>query len=142
MVDAASEKKFLLLKKRLDALHYCHPFTIESATLVENLLNDLIKTTEGFQALKKANDELKSQQLRGERTIEPLKREIAKLVKENNDLHLELIRVKEDAEAKENRWQITLKSLEGDRSDLKFVIQQKDATIKKLEDDVSFEIIR
>jgi len=42
MIDANSEKKFLLLKKRLDALHYCQPLTIDSAALVDRLLNDLI----------------------------------------------------------------------------------------------------
>lgn len=34
---------------------------IESAALAEKLLNDLLKTTEGFQKLKKINEELKSQ---------------------------------------------------------------------------------
>lgn len=47
-IEASSEQKFLFLKKRLDACHYCQPFTIESAALVEKLLNDLIKTTEGY----------------------------------------------------------------------------------------------
>ena len=34
---------------------------MESAALAEKLLNDLLKTTEGFQRLKKMNEELKSQ---------------------------------------------------------------------------------
>ena len=34
---------------------------IESAALVEKLLNDLLKTTEGFQRLKKMNEDLKGQ---------------------------------------------------------------------------------
>ena len=42
------EKKYLSLKKRLDALHYCQPLGIDSVGLVEKLLNDLIKTTEGL----------------------------------------------------------------------------------------------
>ena len=33
---------------------------IESAALAERLLNDLLKTTEGFQRLKKMNEELKT----------------------------------------------------------------------------------
>lgn len=49
MTDSTAERRFLLLKKRLDALHYCQPLTIESSPLVEKLLNDLVKTTEGFQ---------------------------------------------------------------------------------------------
>jgi centrosomal protein CEP135 len=47
------ERRFLLLKKRLDALHYCQPLSMDSAALVEKLLNDLVKTTEGFQQMKK-----------------------------------------------------------------------------------------
>ena len=47
----------MLLKKRLDSLHYCQPLTVESAALVERLLNDLIKTTEGYQNIKKSNEE-------------------------------------------------------------------------------------
>ena len=35
------------------------PIAIESAALAEKLLNDLLKTTEGFQRLKKMNEELK-----------------------------------------------------------------------------------
>ena len=54
MYDANSQKNYLLLKKRLDALHYCQNLTIDSASLVERLLNDLIKTTEGYQNLKKS----------------------------------------------------------------------------------------
>ena len=41
------ERKYLQLKKRLDALHYCQPMGVDSVFLVEKLLNDLIKTTEG-----------------------------------------------------------------------------------------------
>ena len=42
------EKKFLTLKKKLDALHYTQPLGVESVNLVDRILNDLIKTTEGF----------------------------------------------------------------------------------------------
>ena len=33
---------------------------IESAALAEKLLGDLLKTTEGFQRLKKMNDDLRA----------------------------------------------------------------------------------
>ena len=35
---------------------------IDSAALAEKLLNDLLKTTEGFQKLKKMHEELKQRQ--------------------------------------------------------------------------------
>ena len=50
------EKKFLALKKKLDALHYTQPLGVESVNLVDRILSDLIKTTEGFQKLKKMNE--------------------------------------------------------------------------------------
>ena len=98
MNDANAEKKFLLLKKRLDALHYCQPLSIDSAALVDRLLNDLIKTTEGYQNLKKQLDENNTNLIKAESGLEPLKKENHKLIKENNELHSAMIKVKEEAE--------------------------------------------
>mgnify|MGYP006976790068 CR=1 FL=1 len=137
MIDTVSEKKFNTLKKRLEALHYCQPITIESASLVEKLLNDLIKTTEGFQNLKKMNEELKSAQFKGDQITEPLKRENARLLKENNELHYEVMKIKEEAEFKDSKIQSALKTIDGERNELKFLIQQKESAMKKLEEDVS-----
>ena len=53
--------------------------------------------------------------------IEPLKKENAKFVKEINELHMGMIKIKEDAEYKDNRWKTTFKTLEGEKKDLKFV---------------------
>ena len=135
MLDATSEKKFLLLKKRLDALHYCQPFTIDSASLIERLLNDLIKTTEGFQSLKKINEELKQTVNKSEQMILPLKKENARLVQENNDLHFEMIKIKEESDYNSNKWQTTFNRLDGERNDLRFLVEQKDQKLKKLEDE-------
>ncbi len=71
---------------------------IESSALAEKLLNDLLKTTEGFQKLKKLNEELKSQSQSDSTYLEPLKRENERIVRENNELHLQVIRVKEESE--------------------------------------------
>lgn len=46
------EKKFITLKKKLEALSYHQPLGIESAPLVEKLLLDLVRTTESFQTLR------------------------------------------------------------------------------------------
>jgi len=136
MIDAVAEKKFLLLKKRLDALHYVQPFSADSASLVERLLNDLIKTTEGFQTLKKANDELTTTANKTEQRLEPLKKEIRLVLKENNDLHVEIMRVKEDLELKESKWNNTFKSLQDDKTDLKQVIHLKDINVSKLQEEI------
>jgi centrosomal protein CEP135 len=92
--------------------HNPNPLAIESAALAEKLLNDLLKTTEGFQKLKKINEELK-QQCQSDFTYvsklsslpplkqEPVKKENERIVRENNELHLLLIKVKEEGEVRE-----------------------------------------
>ena len=109
MFDATAERRFLLLKKKLDSLHYCQPLSLDSAALVERLLGDLVRTTEGFQSLKKANDEIKQEALLKTNGLLPLQKENVRLTKENNDLHLELIRTKETCESQESRWKSSLK---------------------------------
>lgn len=90
----------MLLKKRLDSLHYCQPLTVESAALVERLLNDLIKTTEGYQNIKKSNEENLSKLQKSDNFLHPLKADNHKLIKENNDLHVAMMKLKEETEFK------------------------------------------
>ena len=74
-------KSYLALKKRLDSLRYCEPLSLESAPLVEKLLNDLLKTTEGFQQLKKLNFEANSKLKSLTESILPLQAEVSSLMK-------------------------------------------------------------
>jgi len=136
MLDANAEKRFLILKKRLDTLHYTQPFNIESTPLVEHLFNDLVKITEAFQGLKRVNEELQITANRAEEAVKPHITENLRLSKENNALHYEIMKIKEANEEIENRWRVREKILEGDKNDLKFVLQQKEVNYRKLEDDV------
>ena len=60
---------------------------------------------------------------------------------ENNELHYEIIEAKEQTEAKENKWRAAIKSLENERTDLRFVVNQKDSKIQELEADVSLNYL-
>ena len=78
---------------------------IDSAALAEKLLNDLLKTTEGFQRLKKMNEELKVQKVDDLKYVsqqdhpsnlnnpnlflqeQPMQQENERIVRENNELH-------------------------------------------------------
>lgn len=51
-------------------------------------------------------------------------------------MHYAMIKIKEDAEFANNKWKTTLSSLEGERNDLKFVLQQKETRIRRAEDEV------
>ena len=66
----------------------------------------------------------------------PLKKENERVVRENNTLHLEIIKAKEEVEARENKWRAAIKALENERADLRFVITQKDFRQQQLETEV------
>lgn len=134
-MDVVAERRFqskyyTALKKRLDSLRYCEPLGLDSAPLVEKLLTDLLKTTEGFQQLKKQNFEANSKIKSLNETLLPLQNEVASLMKKNNELHLHLMSTKEDFDSKDSFWRASVRKLEVENSDLNFLI-------KKTKDDLS-----
>lgn len=77
--------------------------------MAERLLNDMLKATEAFNKLKKINDELKSKVGAETSSVscsecdvvqqEPLKKENEHLMAQNNQLHLEVISLKEQLDS-------------------------------------------
>jgi centrosomal protein CEP135 len=86
-MEVESQRRFQVLKRKLDALHYSSPFEINSMPLIEKLLADLIKTTEGFQSIKVKNSEMIQEIENLKNLVEPLRIENSKIIKENNELH-------------------------------------------------------
>ncbi len=70
----------------------------------------------------------------------PLKKENERVVRENNTLHLEIIKAKEEVETRENKWRAAIKALENERADLRFVITQKDFRQQQLESEVRMRV--
>ena len=96
---AQAQQKFSNLRKRLDQLGYRQPLGVESLPLVEKLFADLIHTTE---SLKNAKLDLGKQTVENKEidsVVEPYKSDNARLIKENNDLHKQAIKNKEESDA-------------------------------------------
>ena len=132
-MELVAERRFQALKSRLDQLQYTQPLSFDSSPLVERLLNDLLKTSEGFQQIKAENKEYSNQISNFEKILDPLKRENNRLIKVNNDLHLEMMGVKEKADDNDNKWRCTVKTLESETGDFKFVIERLRSDVKRLE---------
>jgi len=102
MASGFSESRFLALKEQLDQLHYSQPLckspltlAKDSAPLCEKLLWEVIRTTEGFQNLKRQNDVLNREKVLAEQAIVPVTKENERIVRESNDLHREIMEIKE-----------------------------------------------
>ena len=77
---------------------------IESSALVERLLNEVLQTTEAFQKLKNENAVIANEASLNGQSMMPLQKENERLVKENNDLHFQMIQHREHADGADLKW--------------------------------------
>lgn len=62
--------------------------------------------------------------------MEPLRQEISHLTKENNQLHLDLIKAADTRDDREKRMQIVFKKYQNEIADLKFLNKQQQSRIE------------
>ena len=131
-----AEQKYHGLKSQLQALNYLQPLGIESAPLVEKLLEDLVMTTESYRNLeRRANKEAQSLNiLQGQ--VLPLKNENSRLIRENNKLHQELIHQAELFEKQELKWQKDNNKSSNDAKNAKFLRSTDRERIKQQENEI------
>ena len=70
-----------------------------------------------------------------EEQIEPYRSDNAKLTRENNDLHQQLIKVKEDSEATIKDLKASIRKLEHENADLRFLNSQYVHKVRAIEKD-------
>ena len=99
---------------------------MQSSELVERLVNDLLKTTEGYQTLKNQIDMMKHDDQLNQQALVPLQKENERVTKENNKLHMEIIQVKEERDNCELKWKNALRQMQEECRDLKFLVDSKD----------------
>ncbi|XP_042668627.1 centrosomal protein of 135 kDa isoform X4 [Centrocercus urophasianus] len=132
-MTTAAERKFVNLRKRLDQLGYRQPLGVESLPLVEKLFSDLVHTTESLRSAKLSAGKIEKECSNYDAIIEPYKTENAKLTRENNELHLEILKLKEQSDCHIKDLKASLRSVENEAVDLKFLNNQYVHKIKLLE---------
>uniref|UniRef100_A0A669P5N8 Centrosomal protein 135 n=1 Tax=Phasianus colchicus TaxID=9054 RepID=A0A669P5N8_PHACC len=132
-MTTAAERKFVNLRKRLDQLGYRQPLGVESLPLVEKLFSDLVHTTESLRSAKLSAGKIEKECSNYDAIIEPYKTENAKLTRKNNELHLEMLKLKEQSDHHIKDLKASLRSVENEAADLKFLNNQYVHKIKLLE---------
>eukprot|EP00127_Corallochytrium_limacisporum_P000136 Clim_evm19s5 gene=Clim_evmTU19s5 len=131
-----ADKRFALLRRRLDEFGYGSPLGLESVQLVENLFSDLLHTTESLRASKGENLEVVQNLNNFNENITPLKRENAILTQENNRLHEELLKAREVANVREAKVEGQARKLRGELQDLTFLHSQTLHRMQRLEEQI------
>ncbi|NXI07231.1 CP135 protein, partial [Irena cyanogastra] len=132
-MSATAERRFLNLRKRLDQLGYRHPLGVDSLPLVEKLFSDLVHTTESLRKTKLSSGKTEKECSNYDIILEPYKTENARLTRENNDLHLEILKLKEQSDRHLKDLKSSLRRIEHETTDLKFLNNQYIHKIKVLE---------
>nr|XP_026647353.1 centrosomal protein of 135 kDa isoform X3 [Zonotrichia albicollis] len=132
-MSANAERRFVNLRKRLNQLGYRHPLGVDSLPLVEKLFSDLVHTTESLRKAKFSSGKTEKECSNYDTVLEPYKTENARLTRENNDLHLEILKLKEKSDRHVKDLKACLRKVEHETTDLKFLNNQYMHKIKVLE---------
>uniref|UniRef100_A0A8C2K8Z3 Centrosomal protein 135 n=1 Tax=Cyprinus carpio TaxID=7962 RepID=A0A8C2K8Z3_CYPCA len=132
-MTTSAEQKFISLRKRLDQLGYRQPLAIESLPLVEKLFSDLVHTTESLRNAKLAAGKTEKESRNVDAVLEPYKAENARLIRENNELHLGLLKLREEKDR--IKLKAYIRKLDHETSDLKFLNNQYVHKVRSLEKD-------
>ena len=118
------------VKKSLEVLGYKDPLGIDSVSIVNKVLNDLIKTTEGFKKLQDERDKLRNELKSQNDLLLPFRNENIRLTKENNELHQEMIKLKDALEKNSNANMQSRTKTQNEKDEFKLLLSQKDSLIK------------
>lgn len=127
-----TDHRFSNLRKRLDQLGYRQPLVIEAVPLVEKLFTDLVHTTESFKKYKGKTCNIDKAVSYAD-VNETYRVDNARLVKENNELHLQLIKCNEEIEKLQSEMKSSVRKLEHENQDLRFLNSQYVHKVHNLE---------
>ncbi|XP_004706391.1 centrosomal protein of 135 kDa [Echinops telfairi] len=123
-MTTAAERKYVNIRKRLDQLGYRQTLTVECLPLVEKLFSDLVHTTESLRKSKLSAVKAEKESANFDFILEPYKVENSKLCRENNDLYLELMKLREQSDQQIKELKTALKKSTRETDDLKFLNNQ------------------
>ncbi|XP_059526699.1 centrosomal protein of 135 kDa isoform X1 [Myotis daubentonii] len=132
-MTTAAERKYINIRKRLDQLGYRQTLTVECLPLVEKLFSDLVHTTESLRKSKLSAVKAEKESANFDFVLEPYKLENAKLSRENNELYLELMKLREQSAQHIKELKTTLKESTRETADLKFLNNQYVHKLKLME---------
>ncbi|KAM6221440.1 centrosomal protein of 135 kDa [Rhynchocyon petersi] len=132
-MTTAAERKYVNIRKRLDQLGYRQTLTVECLPLVEKLFSDLVHTTESLRKSKLSAVKAEKESANFDFVLEPYKVENARLCRENNDLYLEVMKLREQSDQQIKELKAALKKCARETSDLKFLNNQYIHKLKLVE---------
>ncbi len=131
--ELADERKFHALRKRLTDEGYTQALGFESVPLVHRLFDDMCALRDTHATLAHNLSEKSANEAKLQRQIHPVQKELSRMVRENNQLHLELIQRGEELDTRQRQESLDTKKLQTKIADQAFIITQQAQHIRDLE---------
>uniref|UniRef100_A0A1B6D0U7 Centrosomal protein of 135 kDa n=3 Tax=Clastoptera arizonana TaxID=38151 RepID=A0A1B6D0U7_9HEMI len=124
------------VRSRLDDLGYMQPVSVHSLELVNKLVDDLEEAKSKFVYYKKISEESIQTANELKFGVEPYRQSNAQLIHENNDLHKQLIKLREVEEENKRELKKQIRTLEKEKLHLEFICSEHFARIGDLEQEI------
>ncbi len=134
-MDAELQRKYFQLRNQLSALNYSCNFGLDAMEVVQELFQDLVSTTESYTQLQEKEAKLSHDLAIAQTHLLPLRKDIGRLTKENHHLHLDNIKIREEAAEAETKLIAESQRYHLEASELRHVLQLKDLELQKNEVD-------
>lgn len=95
-MDPALQQRYFDLRKQLSSLNYSTNFGLDAVDVIQQLFGDLISTTESYTQLQEKEYELAQDLSLAQAQLFPLKKENAKISRENQQLHMDTVKLREE----------------------------------------------
>uniref|UniRef100_A0A1I8MYB0 Centrosomal protein of 135 kDa n=1 Tax=Musca domestica TaxID=7370 RepID=A0A1I8MYB0_MUSDO len=127
---SGSDSVFNNLRQKLNVLGYHQTLPLSAIPLVGCLFDDLVKTTESLRDSKQKIMELLEEKSCWELGVEPYKCDNARLLQQNNQLHMQTVQQQEEYEDKIRELSSQLRDLQTDKFHLQQQIEQLQQQLK------------
>ena len=123
---AEKQTRYYDLRNRLSEASYSGVFGIDSLDTVEELFNDLQASSESYRQCTERENKLSSDLTLAQSQLFPLRKENAKLSRENYQLHIDNVRIKDEGAAAVADKVMASKQMEDTLTELKLLLEFKD----------------
>ncbi|XP_073839342.1 centrosomal protein 135kDa isoform X2 [Musca autumnalis] len=127
---SGADSVFNNLRQKLNVLGYHQTLPLSAIPLVGSLFDDLVKTTESLRDSKQKIMELLEEKSCWELGVEPYKCDNARLLQQNNQLHIQTVQQQEEYEDKIRELNSMVRDLQTDKFHLQQQVEQLQQQLK------------
>mmetsp|Transcript_2324 Transcript_2324/g.3663 ORF Transcript_2324/g.3663 Transcript_2324/m.3663 type:complete len:1405 (+) Transcript_2324:94-4308(+) len=125
-----SKQNFLNLRRRLSDLNYTEKCGVDSSELVEHLLNDLVSTTTSYKQVQDKEARLATDLALAQAQLFPLRKENARLNRENHELHIDSIRQNDEINNATEDYSRNSQKLQEEIQDLMYLCEAQQEQLR------------